>query len=417
VATTGKHNLYLQYENPLLKDASEMGFRMDWFYFTKDFPGKHTADYVVQEQHFWDLMKASPPTTLIMQDNPPERSRTTKIFDRGNWQSHKATVQAATPKILNPFPENAPKNRLGLAQWIVDKKNPLTARTMVNRLWEQLFGKGLVETVEDLGTQGDLPTHPKLLDWLAYQYMHDFGWSTKRLLKEIVTSATYRQASKVTPVLLEKDPYNQFLSRGPRIRLSAEQIRDQALMISGLLNPKMYGKPVMPHQPDGVWNTPYNSAKWVLSEGDEKYRRSIYTYMKRSAPFTAMETFDVSTRDVCSARRIRTNTPLQALVTLNDEGFMEAAKHFAVRLKTEIEGNATEQIQAGYQLALGKSIEKEKLTILENLYTTSLRNFQKHPAAAKEITDGLDIKEGIASIAAMTVVTNAIMNLDEFMMK
>ncbi len=417
VATTGKHNLYLQYENPLLKDASEMGFRMDWFYFTKDFPGKHTADYAVQEQHFWDLMKARPPTTLIMQDNPAERSRTTKIFDRGNWQSHKATVQAATPKILNPFPENAPKNRLGLAQWIVDKENPLTARTMVNRLWEQLFGNGLVKTVEDLGTQGDLPTHPKLLDWLAYQYMHDFGWSTKRLLKEIVTSATYRQASKVTPMLLEKDPYNQLLSRGPRVRLSAEQIRDQALMISGLLNPKMYGKPMMPHQPAGVWNTPYNSAKWIVSEGDEKYRRSIYTYMKRSAPFTAMETFDVATRDVCSARRIRTNTPLQALVTLNDEGFMEAAKHFAVRLKMEVTGNTTEQIQAGYQLALGKSIEKEKLAILENLYTTSLISFQKNPVAAKTMTEGLDIKENIASIAAMTVVTNAIMNLDEFMMK
>ncbi|MFK7980213.1 MAG: DUF1549 domain-containing protein, partial [Saprospiraceae bacterium] len=161
VATMGKYNLYLQYKNPLLKDASEMGFRMDWFYFTKDFPGKNTVDYAVKTQHFWELMKVRPSTTLIMQDNPEERSRTTKIFDRGNWQSHKETVQAATPKILNRFPENVPKNRLGLAQWITDKKNPLTARTMVNRLWEQLFGKGLVETVEDLGTQGDLPTHPE----------------------------------------------------------------------------------------------------------------------------------------------------------------------------------------------------------------------------------------------------------------
>ncbi|MFK7978600.1 MAG: DUF1553 domain-containing protein, partial [Saprospiraceae bacterium] len=234
---------------------------------------------------------------------------------------------------------------------------------------------------------------------------------------EIVTSATYRQASKVTPMLLEKDPYNQLLSRGPRFRLSAEQIRDQALMISGLLNPKMYGKPVMPHQPDGVWNTPYNSAKWVLSEGDEKYRRSIYTYMKRSAPFTAMETFDVGTRDICSARRIRTNTPLQALVTLNDEGFTEAAKHFAIRLKKEIEGDATKQIQKGYQLAVGKAIDKEKLTILENLYVTSLTHFQKNPVAAKTMTEGLEIEEAVASIAALTIVTNAIMNLDEFMMK
>ncbi len=417
VATTGKHDLYLKYDNPLLESPNAMGFRMDWFYFTNDFPGQTTAEYDTQKQHFWDLMEARPPTTLIMQDNPAERSRTTKVFDRGNWQMHKETVQAATPKVLNAYPTNAPKNRLGLAQWITDKKNPLTARTMVNRLWEQLFGKGLVETVEDLGTQGNVPTHPELLDWLAYQYMYEFDWSTKRLLKAIVTSATYRQSTKASPMLLEKDPYNQLLARGPRIRLSAEQIRDQALAISGLLNPKMYGEPVMPHQPDGVWSSPYNNAKWVVSEGAEKYRRSIYTYMKRSSPFTAMETFDVATRDVCSARRIRTNTPLQALVTLNDEGFMEMAKHLAVRMQTEGGQKVSEQIQAGYQLALGKPIAKKKLAILEGLYRETLQDFEKQPTDAKAITEGLGMKEDLASMAAMIVVANTIMNLDEFMMK
>ncbi len=415
--TTGTHDLYLQYQNPLLTNPNAMDFRLDWFYFTNGFPGESDADYSSQQQAYWELMNTTPPTTLIMLDNPEDRSRTTKIFDRGNWQTHKEKVQPAVPKILNPFSENAPNNRLGLAQWITDKQNPLTARTMVNRLWEQLFGTGLVETVEDLGTQGKMPSHPQLLDWLAYQYMHDFEWSTKRLLKEIVTSSTYRQTAKVTAELLEKDPYNQLLSRGPRVRLSAEQIRDQALAVSGLLNPKMYGKPVMPHQPDGIWNTPYNNDKWVVSEGAEKYRRTIYTYMKRSAPFPAMETFDVATRDICSARRIRTNTPLQALVTLNDEGYIEAAKHFAQSLKSENHGDVKAQIEAGYAIAIGKTIDTKKLTILENLYTTSLQDFQENPAAAKTMIAGLAIEKDIAEIAAMTVVTNAIMNLDEFMMK
>ncbi len=417
IKTTGIHDLYLQYKNPLLTNPNAMDFRLDWFYFTKDFPGKSDADFATQQQAYWDLMGATPPTTLIMLDNPEDRSRTTNIFDRGNWQTHKESVQPATPKVLNPFPEDAPNNRLGLAQWITDKKNPLTARTMVNRLWEQLFGKGLVETVEDLGTQGNVPSHPQLLDWLAYQYMHDFEWSTKRLLKEMVTSSTYRQTAKVSADLLEKDPYNQLLSRGPRVRLSAEQIRDQALAVSGLLNPKMYGQPVMPHQPDGIWNTPYNDDKWVVSEGEEKYRRTIYTYMKRSAPFPAMETFDVATRDVCSARRIRTNTPLQALVTLNDEGYIEAAKYFAQRIKSETSGDIKAQIESGYSIAIGKIIDAKKSAVLENLYVTSMKDFQQNPTAAKTMTAGLNIDNNIEEMAAMTVVTNAIMNLDEFMMK
>jgi len=414
--TTGTHDLYLHYKNPLLTNPNVMDFRLDWFYFTKDFPGESDVSFAEQQQAYWDLMTTTPPTTLIMLDNPKDRSRTTKIFDRGNWQIHKEEVQPAVPKVLNSFPENALNNRLGLAQWITDTQNPLTARTMVNRLWEQLFGKGLVETVEDLGTQGKTPTHPQLLDWLAYQYMHEFDWSTKRLLRAIVTSSTYRQSSKVTPELLEKDPYNQLLTRGPRFRLRAEQIRDQALAISGLLNTKMYGKPVMPHQPNGIWNTPYNDDKWVVSEGEEKYRRTIYTYMKRSAPFPAMETFDVATRDVCSARRIRTNTPLQALVTLNDDGFIDAAKHFAQRIQTENFSDVKAQIKLGYSVAIGKTIDPKKLAILENLYTTSLQDFQQNPIAAKTMTAGLTIDKNIEEIAAMTVVANAIMNLDEFMM-
>lgn len=417
VETVGQYDLYLHYKNPLQINPNAMDFRMDWFYFTKDFPGEKDERYEFYEKQYWELMQANPPTTLITLDNPEERSRTTSVFDRGNWQTLKEEVLPTTPKVLNPFPENAPKNRLGLAQWLTDKKNPLTARTMVNRLWEQLFGHGLVKTVEDLGTQGDKPTHPALLDWLAYQYMNDFGWSTKRLLKEIVLSATYRQAATINDELLKKDPYNHLYSRGPRVRLSAEQIRDQALAISGLLNPRMYGKPVMPHQPDGVWSTPYNDDEWELSEGKEKYRRAIYTYMKRSAPYPIMETFDVATRDVCSARRIRTNTPLQALVTLNDEGYMEAAKHFAFRLQKESMSDFKSQIQLGYELALGKTIDEKRLVVFEKLYQTALLNFREDTDAAKKMTVGLDNREQIEETAAMTVVTNAIMNLDEFMMK
>ncbi|MEM1120218.1 MAG: DUF1553 domain-containing protein [Bacteroidota bacterium] len=416
-AVKGQHDLYLQYKNPRQKDPDRMDFQMDWFYFTKDFAGKNEEGYATFEKDYWALMQANPPTTLIMLDKSAERSRITRVFDRGNWLTPTKKVAPNTPKILNPFPENAPKNRLGLAQWLTDKKNPLTARTMVNRLWEQLFGQGLVQTLEDLGTQGEEPTHPELLDWLAHQYMNDFEWSTKRLLSTMVLSATYRQSVKVDHTALRKDPLNKWYSRGPRVRLSAEQVRDQALAISGLLNPKMYGPPVMPYQPAGVWSSPYNNDQWKLSEADEKYRRAIYTYMKRSAPYPILETFDMATRDICSARRIRTNTPLQALVTLNDEGYLEAAKYFAQRIRAESQGDYSMQIKLGYELALGKTMDEERLAVFVQLYQQSLADFQKDVEAARKMTEGLNLTDEVSEAAAMVVVTNALMNLDEFMMK
>ena len=414
--TTGKYDLYLQYENLTLDDPDRNVFQIDWFYFTKDFVGENDPEYAMNKQRFWDLMNASPTVSLITMENSATRSRTTKIFDRGNWQVLTEEVEPKVPAVLNPFPENAPTNRLGLAQWITDKQNPLTARTMVNRLWEQLFGQGLVETLEDLGTQGTLPTHPELLDWLAYQYMHEYNWSTKRLLKEMVLSATYRQSAKITPELLEKDPYNKLLTRGPRVRLSAEQVRDQTLAVSGLLNLEMYGEPVMPYQPDGIWNIPYGSEEWTVSEGANKHRRAIYTFVKRSAPYPSFETFDVAPRQVCTSRRIRTNTPLQALVTLNDPVYVEAAKYFALRLQKE--GNTVqEQIQRGYELAIGESIDVSKLVVLESLYQETLVNFQNNQSETEMIINDLGIKENLAETAAMTVVANAILNLDEYMMK
>jgi len=266
-----------------------------------------------------------------MVENNSEFSRASYVFDRGNWLVTGDKVEPDVPKSLNPFPSNAPKNRLGLAMWLTSKQNPLTARTMVNRVWEQLFGQGLAETLEDLGTQGIPPTHPELLDWLSYQFMNDDHWNMKQLIKTIVMSATYQQSSVLTPEQKEKDAQNKYYARGPRVRLSAEEIRDQSLCIADLMSNKMYGPGVMPYQPKGIWLSPWNSLDWVQSKGDDQYRRAIYTYWKRSAAYPAMVTFDIASREVCSARRINTNTPLQSLTTLNDSSYIDAARHFALQ--------------------------------------------------------------------------------------
>jgi hypothetical protein len=299
--------------------------------------------------------------------------------------------------------------------WLTSKENPLTARTMVNRLWEQLFGTGLVETLEDMGTQGLPPTHQELLDWLAWKFMNDYKWSIKKLLKEIVMSATYRQDSKVTPELLEKDPYNKLYARGARVRLSAEQVRDQALFISGLLSNKMYGPSVMPYQPGGIWLSPWNGADWKKSEYEDQYRRALYTYWKRTAPYPSMMTFDGAAREVCTARRIRTNTPLQALVTLNDEAYLETARHFAYRMQ-EAEKDVKQQIGKGYEMALYKQITVSKLTVLEKLYIEALQRFKKDKDKTCEMV-GVDDEHNNPETAALVVVANAILNLDEVITK
>jgi hypothetical protein len=252
---------------PHLKNAVDNGQQMDWFYFTQEFPGKGKPGYEANKKIFWSLLRTKVPTTPIMVDNPPDMHRPTNIFERGNWLVKGDVVTPAVPHALNPMPKNAPNNRLGMAMWLTSKENPLTARTMVNRVWEQLFGNGLAETLEDLGTQGIPPTHQELLDWLSWKFMNDYKWSVKTLLKEITMSATYRQDSKLTPEALEKDPSNKLYGRGARVRLSAEQVRDQGLCISGQLYEKMYGPSVFPYQPKGIWLSPWNGADWVKSEG------------------------------------------------------------------------------------------------------------------------------------------------------
>lgn len=416
-AMDGVHDLWLTYKNPNLKKPEDNGANFSWFYFTETFPGNDQPGYDSAKQQYIDLIGSTAFTsTPIMVDGANDLARTTNVFERGNWMVKGAEVKPGVPHTLNPMPANAPANRLGLAMWLTDKKNPLVSRTMVNRIWEQLFGHGLAETLEDMGTQGIPPTHQQLLDHLSWQLMHKYNWSLKTLIKEIVLSATYRQSSVASKELIEKDPTNKWYARGPRVRLSAEQLRDQALAISGLLSTKMFGRSVMPYQPDGIWLTPYNGEKWNMSDGEDKYRRAVYTFWKRSAPYPFMMMFDGAARNVCVARRINTNTPLQALVTLNDSSYIDMARNFAYELKKEAVKDATKQISKGYERMMYKPISKEKLKALNDLYTQSLQTFNKDKLKACEVV-GMDSKHNNPETAALVVVMNAMLNLDEWITK
>jgi hypothetical protein len=301
-----------------------------------------------------------------------------------------------------------------MAMWLTDKKNPLVSRTIVNRIWEQFFGIGIAETLEDMGTQGIAPTHRELLDYLAWKLMYVYNWDLKKLIKEIAMSATYRQDSKLDKEALEKDPNNKLYARGPRVRLSAEEIRDQALMVSGLMSEKMFGKGVMPFQPEGIWNSPWNGSYWKTSEEGDQYRRSLYTYWKRSAPYPSMLSFDATSREVCTARRIRTNTPLQALTTLNDTVYVEVAQHFALRIQSMGIKERSEQISKGYELAMHKEISKEKRKAFEKLYDQAYLQFKTDK---KKIAETTGSDKQTAETAALVIVAEAMLNTDEFITK
>jgi hypothetical protein len=413
-SVSGVHDLFFSYFNPNLKKQDQSGLLFDWFYFTHTLPGKDEPGFAGVQKNYEELMRTDVATTPIMMDNPADMHRNSFVFERGNWLVKGKQVEPGVPHSLNPMPPKAPRNRLGLALWLTSKENPLTSRTIINRLWEQVFGTGLVETLEDMGTQGAAPTHRELLDWLSFQLMNEDHWSLKKILKEMVLSATYRQDSKLSRDGLEKDPTNKYFARGVRVRLSAEQLRDQALAVSGLLSPKMYGPSVMPYQPGGIWLSPWNGQDWKESKGEDHYRRALYTYWKRTAPYPSTMTFDGVAREVCTARRIRTNTPLQALVTLNDEVYLDAARHLALEMRQAkgIEG----QIGKGYELAMYKPLSEPKLEILKKLYEESLEKFKKDPAKALEMAGSL-AKDGPQETAALTVVANAILNLDEWITK
>lgn len=418
----GTHDLYLTYENPHLKGPDASGMQFDWFHFTHSLPGSPDPEYAGMKKLYDTLMRAPVPTTPVMMDNPADMHRPTYVFEKGNWLVKGREVQPATPHSLNPFPASAPRNRLGLAMWLTSRQNPLTARTMVNRLWEQLFGTGLVETLEDLGTQGAEPTHQALLDDLSWKFMTDYHWSVKRLLKEMVMSAAYRRDSKVTPQQLEKDPDNKYYARAPRVRLSAEQVRDQALAASGLLSGRVSGPSVMPWQPKGIWLSPWNGQDWRKSEGEDQYRRALYTYWKRTAPYPSMMSFDGSAREVCMARRIRTNTPLQALTLLNDSVYLDASRHLAYRTlpSNPVMPLAAPQVAAAirqsYSDILFHPIGDASLAALQQLYNTAYTRFSHDPDKTREMV-GMEEKHNNPSTAALVVVANAILNLDEVITK
>ncbi|MCM8530161.1 MAG: PSD1 and planctomycete cytochrome C domain-containing protein [Lentisphaeraceae bacterium] len=339
-----------------------------------------------------------PATTPIMQELPKDKQRVTRVFNRGSWEDLGEVVTPGTPEIFNEFKKEWPRNRLGMAKWMTSVDNPLVPRIAVNRFWEQLFGTGIVDTLEDFGSQGSTPTHPKLLDDLAYRFMHDHKWSMKSFLKELVTSATYKQSSNVTDEKLKKDQFNSYLARGPRFRLSSEQIRDQALSVSGILSSKMFGPSVMPFQPEGVWMTVYNGRKWTLSKDEDKHRRGVYTFWKRTSPYPSMEAFDTPSREICKTRRLRTNTPLQALVTLNDPVYMECAKELGILIKNS-SGSLEDKFNFAIQKTLCRSAKKSELLTLKKLYEDSRQEFGK------------------SDEDAWTLVANVLMNLDEFLVK
>ena len=297
-----------------------------------------------------EVERAQEDTTLILQEKPNSSPPTDFVRIKGSFLNPGKQVIAGTPAILPPMPVGSRLNRLGLAQWIVDRGNPLTARVEVNRLWSMVFGIGLVKTEGDFGTQGELPIYKEMLDWLAVDFMEQ-GWSMKKLLRLIVTSNTYKQASVETAQGLDRDPENRLLARGPRFRMSAEMIRDNALSASGLLSQKIGGPSVMPDQPDGVWNVSYNDAKWITSPGEDRYRRGLYTYWRRTMPYPAFLAFDATSREACTVNRVRTNTPLQALVLLNDPVYELAARGLAAKMLA-VKADAAQRLETGFQALL-----------------------------------------------------------------
>lgn len=353
----------------------------------------------------------------FMRELAADKQRVTKIQRRGNFLDPGEEVKPSVPASFHPFPADAPRNRLGVAQWLVSRDNPLTPRVWANRIWARLFGVGIVETEEDFGALGAAPTNPELLDWLAAEY-RDQGWSLKKLLKTIVLSQTYQQTSATTPALRESDPRNLWQSRGARFRLGAEAIRDQALAVSGLLSSKMGGPPVMPPQPAGLWRTTYNAKSWIDAQGENRFRRGLYTYLKRTTPYPSMTTFDGGSGEVCQIRRIRTNTPLQSLVTLNDPVYLEAAASLAKRMVTEA-ATPVARAARGLRLALIRPLQKSEALPLLALQRDAQKDFSLSPEKADALLQAARATSptGVskAAFAAWIVTANAILNLDEFL--
>ncbi|RYD36009.1 MAG: DUF1553 domain-containing protein [Verrucomicrobiaceae bacterium] len=366
------------------------------------------------------LAAIKPHTVPVMQELPADQRRRTRVQLRGNWQALGDEVSPGAPAALSTRPPDGPMDRLTLARWLVDGKNPLTSRVMANRFWEALYGTGIVRTSEEFGAQGELPSHPELLDWLATELVRG-GWDLKRFLRLLVTSETYRQSSRVGPGAAARDPDNRLLARGPRVRLSGEMIRDQALAVSGLLSKKMFGPPVRPIRPALGLSAAFGGGlDWQTSEGEDRHRRALYTEFRRTSPYPSLTTFDAPNREVCTVRRSRTNTPLQALVTLNDPVFVEAAQALARRAaagRTDPDAILTE----AFRLVLSRSLsarERQRLRALHQETLDSLRGSpEKALALATQPIGPLPAEADAAVMAAWTAVAGVLLNLDETLMK
>lgn len=358
---------------------------------------------------------ASVLTSLVFRERPIENPRPTFLHNRGEFTQPTERVNPGVMSFLNPLPPNAPKNRLTFARWLVSRENPLTARVVVNRAWGSFFGRGIVKTQEDFGFQSDPPSHPQLLDWLAVRFMND-GWSFKKLHRLIVTSATYRQASIIRPEAMEKDSENKFLWRGPRLRLESEEVRDTALRASGLLSDKMFGPSVYPPQPASVTTEgTYGALSWKASEGENRYRRTIYTFAKRTAPFAFGTTFDAPTGESCIVRRDMSNTPLQALTLLNDITISEASQALG-KLLAETPGTLNDKISQAYLRCFSRLPEPDELAAIAGFYQKQLEKFSASAETAKLVA-GDGAAATMEDRAAWTAVSRALMNLDEFVTK
>ena len=390
-------------------------------YYVRNISPATKAERLIADDLKKKIADAKPVTVPIMLDLAADKRRKTFIQLRGNWQALSDEVNEGVPANLSAWDESLPKNRLGFARWIISRQNPLTARVTVNRLWETIFGVGIVRTSEEFGSQGDLPIHPELLDWLAAEFM-DSGWDTKKMLSLMLNSRAYRQSSASTGKFNEQDPDNRFVARGPRFRPSGEMLRDQALAVSGLLSPKMFGAPVRPIRPNlGLSIAFGGSGDWVTSAGEDRHRRSLYTETKRSTPYPSFATFDAPNRETCVVRRDRSNTPLQAFVTLNDPVFVETSQALARRLLKE--GGATDEarLQFAFSLCLSRAADAHEIASLQTLLTKSMAQYKPDAALAlKMATDPLgpaDKGADLPTLAAWTAVSSVIMNLDEFLMR
>ena len=370
---------------------------------------------------FVNLEKGKKIKVMVMNDSAP---KTTFILNRGEYDQPTDSVIPNAPEVIYPFSEELPKNRLGLAKWVTSKENPLTARVYVNRLWGMLFGRGLVETSEDFGVQGSLPTHPELLDWLAVDFM-EHNWDTKYLLKKIMLSATYQQSSALRPEIKKADPENKLLARAPRFRMSGEMIRDYILATSGLLNPEIGGPSVKPYQPPGLWEeTNAGGNRGVLTTyvpdtGEKLYRRSLYTLWKRTLPPASMSIFDAPTRDFCEVRRQKTNTPLQALALQNDIQVLEAARVLSQQtIAAGIDDNSI--VRNIFERILVRSPKENELLMLNEYYHDELEQFSLSIEDAKDLAslgeyEQLDVDP--SKTAALMLTTQVIYNLDETITK